>query len=227
MCTYRYTTGGKNYGTIGIRIFGTKFAVGFAEFDLSAKKITAAVKRGGYFMKTCPVCRRSASDMQEYCKYCGAKLSGYDDAAEFSQNKADDFEFKPIHIFISVGIFIIVVYAVIKIGLGLAGAVRERQCIDIVKSGCLESYPYMELGPAFSLYFADPRWEYGYTVDNDEMVEFRGRCNYYGSPTELTIQFFVDYDNKTFTLEYVGEGRNGFSWFQIYALLEDVYDNYQ
>ena len=58
------------------------------------------------------------------------------------------------------------------------------------------------------------------------MVEFKGKCNYYDEPTELTIQFFVDFNDETFTLEYVGVGREGFSIFEIYGLLEDIYENY-
>lgn len=180
-------------------------------------------------MKVCPSCKREAGYGNDYCTYCGAKLdepADTENGVSGGSEGRSDSEIRPIHILIVIGIFIIIGFAVVKIGAGLANFIREQKCINIVKSGSLEMYSDMKLGPAFNDYFANPKWEYGYTVSNDEMVEFKGKCNYYDEPTELTIQFFVDFNDETFTLEYVGVGREGFSIFEIYGLFEDIYDNY-
>lgn len=169
-------------------------------------------KNGVLRMSICPDCKRKVVGYgNEYCQYCGAKLDvppNIENGAQEVHDVRADFKISPKYAFMVIGIFIIIVYFVVKIGVVLGDSLREKKCIDIVSSGCLVAYPDIKLDKAFNAYFDDGGWIYT-TSDGVDYVTYAGTKN--GKSKEIKIQFKVDLNKESFTLEYAGTG-------------EDVYD---
>lgn len=175
-------------------------------------RTSAKYKNGVLRMSVCPDCKRKVVGYgNEYCQYCGAKLDAppnIENGAQEVHDVRSDFKISPKYAFMVIGIFIIIVYFVVKIGVGLGDFLREKKCIDIVSSGCLVAYPDIKLDKAFNAYFDDGGWIYT-TSDGVDYVTYAGTQN--GKSKEIKIQFKVDLNKESFTLEYAGTG-------------EDVYD---
>lgn len=176
-------------------------------------------------MKVCPSCKREAGYGNDYCTYCGAKLDEPADTESGVSGGSEGHsgsEIRPIHIFIVVGIFIIIGFAVVKIGAGLGDFMREKKCINMVKSGSLVAYPDIELDKAFNAYFDDGGWIYT-NSDGVDYVTYAGTKN--GKSKEIKIQFKVDIDNGSFTLEYAGTGEDVYDY-QMWDTMDTVMGSY-
>lgn len=169
-------------------------------------------------MMNCPICRKPINSSMEYCNHCGVKLSECYDNSETKSKK--------IYVLVAVLILLVGFFIYINGGLGIASYFKGKKCINMVKTGHIEMCPGMEIGPAFDDFFTEPSWEYGVTTDNEDMVEFKGICYVDKRKEELTIQFIVDVKNETFRLDYVGIGRDGFSWAEIVGMMENIEENY-
>ncbi len=112
-------------------------------------------------------------------------------------NEAKGAAFKFIKFYAVIGVILFVAVAAI---VGMMG----NDYIDTVKNGHPFSYPDTTYGEAFDDFFSHPEWEYFVSDDGRNIVEFNGGAMYMDSAIDVTIQFVVDDDEDTFSVEYVG-----------------------
>lgn len=192
-------------------------------------RTSAKNKNGVLRMSVCPDCKRKVVGYgNEYCQYCGAKLDASSNtengaqAVQAAQTVHSDFEITPKFILIVIGMFIIIGFVVVKIGVGLGDSMREKKCIDIVSSGCLVAYPDIKLDKAFNAYFDDGGWIYT-TSDGVDYVTYAGTKN--GKSKEIKIQFKVDLDKESFTLEYAGTGEDVYDY-EMWDTMDTIMESY-
>lgn len=177
-------------------------------------------------MKVCPSCKRKVVGYgEDYCRYCGTKLDAVPNAENGAQEVHDvgsDFKISPIHAFIVIGVFLIIVLLGVKIAAGLGEHLREKKCIDIVSSGCLAAYPDIELEKAFNAYFDDGGWIYT-TSNGVDYVTYAGTKS--GKSKEIKIQFAVNLEKKSFTLEYAGTGENVYDY-EMWDTMDTIMNSY-
>ncbi len=119
-------------------------------------------------------------------------------------------------------IFILIVSAVS----GIWGNEGEKEYVNYVKEGYPESYPYITYGQAFNDFFGDPEWKYFKSSDENDIVEFSGKCTYMDAEVTATIQFVLDIDNGTFVPGYFdmnGVPQN--EWMTLF-IINKVFDSY-
>lgn len=177
-------------------------------------------------MNVCPKCKRKVVNYgNEYCQYCGAKLDAppnMKNSTQAVQAVHSDFVITPKVIFMVIAAFIIIGFVVVKIGVGLGGALREQKCIDLVSSGSLVAYPDIILDKAFNAYFDEGGWIYT-TSNGVDYVTYAGRKK--GKSQEIKIQFSVDLNNESFILKYAGTG-DTVSDYEMWDTMDTIMDYY-
>lgn len=99
---------------------------------------------------------------------------------------------------------------------------EEEECIDTVKNGYLEAYDNEQIGDAFERFFTKISWEYFESEDGDDVVEFNGNYVNNQGTKNVKIQFVVE--GEDFYIFYVGINGRTQSDYDIFALLDDVYN---
>ncbi len=75
-----------------------------------------------------------------------------------------------------------------------------QKYVNLVKNGSPMLYPDSTYGDAFGAFFDDCRWEYFKSTDDQDVVEFQGKCLYGDEKVKITAQFVVSYEEGTFEL---------------------------
>lgn len=95
----------------------------------------------------------------------------------------------------------ICVFAVV---LFFSGCGKESKALSIVKKGYFNGHDEMTVGKAVNGFFANPKWEAGYPVDEDlegfMLVDCTGGILYGGEDATASIQFIVDLDEESFLM---------------------------
>lgn len=102
----------------------------------------------------------------------------------------------------------------------------EELALNTVLSGYFYSHPYPSVQEAFESFFGYPTWDYFYSTDGSHVVEFNGNAykNYvYGT---VTIQFTVDVENESFSVNYAAFDSDPMSYYEFEGLLDVIYTNY-
>lgn len=76
----------------------------------------------------------------------------------------------------------------------------EQKYVNMVKNGSPMLYPDSTYGDAFGAFFDDCRWEYFKSTDDQDVVEFHGKCLYGEEKVKIAAQFVVSYEEGTFEL---------------------------
>ena len=81
--------------------------------------------------------------------------------------------------------------------------------IQLVKNGTMDSNPNVPIGKAFSQFFSNGRWTSFTTKNNEEIVEFNGRCLFLEiEEVDVKIQFEI-LNKKRFSLVHMSiDGEN-------------------
>lgn len=98
---------------------------------------------------------------------------------------------------------------------------RGNSYVDTVKSGYLESYPSMSIGPAFDSFFSNPKWKYD-REDGDDSVLFTGSCWYESIYVDISIRFVFS-DKETFHIQSAKMNGITLNWYEISGLIEAIY----
>lgn len=99
-------------------------------------------------------------------------------------------------------------------------------CLRMVQDGHFFSHPYPSVRTAFDNFFGYPSWEYFYSTDGRDIVEFNGGA-YKGNVLGIvTIQFTVDVGNESFEVNYAAFNSMPMYNIEFDGLLNTVYDYY-
>ena len=79
---------------------------------------------------------------------------------------------------------------------------KENKYINYVKEGNPELYPDITYGQAFGDFFNNPKWKYFVSDGGLDVVEFSGGCLYADTEVTVSIQFVLNVDEGSFTIEY-------------------------
>ena len=81
--------------------------------------------------------------------------------------------------------------------------------IQLVKNGSMDSNPNVPLGKAFDHFFSNGKWTSFTTKNNEEIVEFNGRCLFLElEEVDVKIQFEI-LNKKRFSLVHMSiDGEN-------------------
>ena len=169
------------------------------------------------------------SDPGKFCGTCGAPLkttestqyqsvSGYQsDTTHYPpQPTATQLWNQPI-------IRIIAVVMATAIVLVMIQQIRIAMYIGTVKLGSPIAYPNQTYGEAFENFFSSPKWKYFQSDDGEDIVEFTGKCNYLGLPTDVKIQFQLYPDKDRFEWIYLGIDGADQNQFMIDVLAETIF----
>lgn len=190
-------------------------------------------------MKQCPNCRRMVSDDSMFCSICGARIddSNNSDNNYESYTAEDEAADKRNYIIAGILVFVFIVFMGIlingsdddsssKSSGGIMTSITGYRCQRLVKTGSLLMYPDAEIGKAFDSFFTNGEWRYFVSTEDKKIVEYKGGCRRNNKDVTLTIQFVVDLDSKTFTLDYMGIGKSGFTEYDMWDVMDTVMDNY-
>lgn len=99
--------------------------------------------------------------------------------------------------------------------------------VSMVKYGSPEVYPDITYEDAFNAFFGNPKWKYFKSDENQDVVEFHGKCIYQDAEVDATIQFVVDEESETFTMEYLGLNKISQNKLVMSSLIEKVFTEYE
>lgn len=125
-----------------------------------------------------------------------------------------------------------------------ANAVQSNnKYILAVKNSSPKFCPEITYGEAFDEFFSSPTWKYfkgtkegpdddedgepDYTVDDVDIVEFTGRCEYQGVKVKVLLQFSSDPDSDTFEATYLSFNEVPQSSLILIGLVEAAFNNYE
>ena len=120
-------------------------------------------------------------------------------------------------------------FAIVVIGLAalyFIGVLEENKYINYVKEGSPEIYPNITYEEAFHDFFYNPKWKYFESEKGADVVEFTGGCYYADTKVTVTMQFVLDIDDGTFTLEYFGMNDVPQTEFMMLVIIEKVFESY-
>ena len=113
---------------------------------------------------------------------------------------------------------------VLGIIIAIVVSVSSSDYVSIVKDGNFYDYPDKTVGEAFESFFADPSWEYFESTDGKDIVEFNGKCEYYGEEVKCAIQFEVNSDDGTFEVYAAKLDGDLLTQIEINALLAVIFE---
>lgn len=99
-------------------------------------------------------------------------------------------------------------------------------CLDIVQNGYFFNYPYPSVQIAFENFFGNPSWEYFLSTDNEHVVEFNGDAFKNGVPGTVTIQFLINIEDESFSVNYAAFDNEPMAYEEFDGLLNAIYDHY-
>lgn len=102
----------------------------------------------------------------------------------------------------------------------------ETLSLNIVQDGHFNGRPYPTVKEAFNNFFAYPSWEYFYSTDNNDVVEFKGRALKGNVPGIVTMQFTVDIYEGSFKVEYSAFNDDPMTYYEFEGLLDKIYSTY-
>lgn len=101
---------------------------------------------------------------------------------------------------------------------------ENNENIQFVKEGTLSGYSYTTCGEAFDDFFEDPKWGYFCSDTNEDVVEFTGKCLYDNVEVEVLMQFTLDKEAGTFSVNYLSFNDVPQNKLMVTALLEAVFE---
>ena len=84
-----------------------------------------------------------------------------------------------------------------------ACATQEDKNINLVRTGTMNKYPNIPIGKAFNQFFSNGKWTAFTSTNDEQIVEFNGKCYWLDVTVPMKIQFTIESD-KSFSLSYVG-----------------------
>lgn len=91
----------------------------------------------------------------------------------------------------------------------MQGSSLDQNLINKVRDYAPSDTKGITYGEAFAAFYGDPTWKSFTTAENENVVEFSGKCTYKGKTGEAYLQFTVDTDGSivdTYTqFKYDGE----------------------
>lgn len=102
----------------------------------------------------------------------------------------------------------------------------QQKYISLVKESAPQSYPDITYGEAFEAFFGDGSWNYFKSSDEQDVVEFRGKCYYDGEAAEVTIQYLVSYEEGTGQLYTVAINNEPQPEFIQLLMFEEIFESY-
>lgn len=118
---------------------------------------------------------------------------------------------------------------------------KEDENVLGIKNAVPFSYSNTTYGEAFDSFFGYPTWKYfvgtqegadedgdgepDYTIDNVEIVEFTGYCEYNNVEVKALIQFTMNKDEGKFEATYLSFNDIPQNYLMLTALLEEVFEN--
>ena len=98
---------------------------------------------------------------------------------------------------------ILVIVVIIGIGVFLAVKPEQNSYIEYVQSGSPLDYPDRTYGEAFHNFFGYPKWRHFKSTENQDIVEFTGRCLYADVEVDVLIQFILYLEESEFEMAYL------------------------
>ena len=102
-----------------------------------------------------------------------------------------------------------------------------QKYVNMVKSGSPMLYPDSTYGDVFGAFFDDYRWEYFKSTDDQDVVEFHGKCLYGDEKVKITAQFVVSYEEGTFELYALTINNEMQPELVKVSFMLDVFDDYE
>lgn len=187
--------------------------------------------------KFCVKCGARLEDEDIYCYQCGAKqqapdyqgnssmYGGYHHASQ--TNKSKDNKYIAVGIIMTIAVWLVLGGLFLLIGFfGLEEESSEKY-INFVKEGTSDTYPDITYEDAFEAYFSHPKWNYFNSDEDEDVVEFTGKCKYEEKTVTASVQFTLDYEEGTFEITYWAIDDAALSISEINDFVTVVFDSYE
>lgn len=166
-------------------------------------------------LTTCPECNAAteASQVSPAPEAKGAKgfIDGYKNFGSLSTTS------KIIHIAVPV-VAIIVVALVLSL-------LFSKDYIGTIKGETLDDFSKtVTIGEAFDEFFEDPEWKTFEAENGRRVVEFNGKCEFYGEKVNCCVQFEFNKDEDYFEIEYMDIDGESLADYEIVEVLEVIYE---
>lgn len=102
----------------------------------------------------------------------------------------------------------------------------DQKYIDFVKQGSPTSYPNITYEKAFNNYFGNCKWSYFVSDDEEDVVEFNGKCSYRGQDADIKIQFVLDIAHDSFEVYAATINDIPQSNWELASIIELVFEDY-
>lgn len=128
---------------------------------------------------------------------------------------------------------VLAVFALISGALVIFGIVNpdgmegQQKYIRMIKETAPQAYPDITYGEAFEAFFGDDSWNYFKSTDEQDVVEFHGKCQYDGEEAEVTIQYLVSYEEGTLQLYTMAINDEPQTEFVQLLMLEKIFESYE
>lgn len=101
---------------------------------------------------------------------------------------------------------------------------RNEKNIDVVKNGNFYSHPNVPVGAAFRSFFSNGKWSAFTSTENQQIVEFSGKCTWFNEPAVLTMQFIVN--GNEFEMGHVNIDGNAMNYADSVDILDKILNEY-
>lgn len=101
---------------------------------------------------------------------------------------------------------------------------ENNENIQFVKQGYPKNYPNKTYGEAFDNFFESPRWKYFVSEDDEDIVEFTGKCLYMEEKVDACIQFTLDKKAETFDITYLSFNEVAQNKLMVWALISTIFE---
>lgn len=114
-------------------------------------------------------------------------------------------------------------FCFLLIGCGVSYS-ENNENIQFVKQGYPESYPNKTYGEAFDSFFERPQWKYFVSEDDEDIVEFTGKCLYLEEEVDVCIQFTLDKKAGTFDINYLSFNEVAQNRLMVWAVISAAFE---
>jgi rhomboid protease GluP len=217
--TYSIGASGAIYGIIAAAMIIEAFKRGISSF----KTIVFVIV---YFVFDTISTASKGENIDIYAHIGGAVIGALLTAIILFIFKSDNIETirsKILGIIIAVSISII---AIANAHIGGTVTYLPSEEMQFVKDCSTRAEPDITFGDAFEEYFTSPTWNVHTSSDGEDIVEFTGTYLYNGQSISTKLEFTVDIENKSSTIEGLYYNDIEQSDEELYYLLQDIFDTY-
>lgn len=104
--------------------------------------------------------------------------------------------------------------------------VWNAERIQFIQEAHLDSLSEISYGEALEEFCTETKWNAFFSKQNNEIVEFSGRCEYQGRQEEIEMQFTVDMEEESYQIIYLSLGEESQTKDETLDFLREIFTSY-